>query len=295
MNLIPKWVLWGATAGLVSLGILAAGPGISLAGSSHRFSMAVDPAITVSNINGQNITPANGDFSGTLKADALQTHTGGATTLLIGTTGTGAVSVGNATGGVSAAGPISTNGNQFLCTAASQCVLMSASGQGVSVDTGGGTATVVVGGSTATTTTIGRLGQTTNLNGNATFNTAGPNLGGTSTGSWNAMIVGLATATTNYGAFRMAGDVTNVKFRQVSCTHRVAGTGANGTLAVRNVTDGTTLCSGSYTCTTAANTPTAIFDCNQAPLASKMYAVQFSTGCGGTQVTDLNCTVEITH
>lgn len=254
MALIPKWVLWGAAAGLISLGILVAGPGISFAGSgsSHRFSMAVDPAVTVANLTGQDVVVR------TISATA-------------------------------------TSGNQFACTGAGSCMLASAPGQNLSLDTGGGTATVVVGGTNATTTTIGRLGQTTNLNGNATFNTAGPNLGGTTTGSWDAFETGLAVATTNYGAFQMAGSVTNVKFRQVSCTHRVAGTGANGTLGVRNVTDGTTLCSGSYTCTTAANTPTAILDCNQTPLASKMYAIQFTTGCGGTQVTDLNCTVEIAH
>jgi hypothetical protein len=119
---------------------------------------------------------------------------------------------------------------------------------------------------------------------------------GTATfGTWSIFASGTLAATTSYGSFKAAGTTANLALRQVTCTHGTAGVGTNGTLAIRNVTDSTTLCSGSYTCTTAANTPTAIFDCAASPTAGKVYALQFTTGCGTTQVSNLNCSVEMTH
>lgn len=123
---------------------------------------------------------------------------------------------------------------------------------------------------------------------------AAPGMGQSTFGAIGFFAPGTIVASTNYGAFTNAGSVaTNIKFREVSCSHGTAGTGSAGTLAVRNVTDSTTLCSGSYTCTTTANTPTAIFDCNQTPTSGKLYAIQFSTGCGGTQVSNMGCNVEV--
>lgn len=154
---------------------------------------------------------------------------------------------------------------------------------------------VTIGATNATSTTIGRSGQTTSINGNVSFGTTGPSLGGTVTGAWSVFGTGLLTAATNYGAFQADQSVNNVRFRNVSCTHSVAGAGTAGTLAIRNVTDASTLCSGSYTCTTTANTPTLIFDCAASPVAGKMYALNFTTGCSVTQVTGLNCNIEIAH
>lgn len=222
----------------------------------------------------------------------------GSGTYSFGASGTGATTIGNGTGNVTSAGTwnsSATAGNQFACSGAATCNLASASGQTEAVDCGGGTCTASLGATNATTTIIGRTSNTTTINGNATFGTAGPNLGGTLVGVWTGGETGLATASTNYGSFDVTQDNTNVKFRQVSCTHQTAGSGTAATLAIRNVTDGTTLCSGTYTCTTTANTPTAIFDCNAQPVKTKLYAYQFTTGCGTTQVTSFQCTTEITH
>lgn len=172
-------------------------------------------------------------------------------------------------------------------------VAVAASGAGLLTLDGASSASL--GASTATSTTVGRTGQTTSLNGNVTFGTTGPNLGSTVTGAWSVYATGLLVAATTYGAFQISQSANNVKFRNVSCSHGVAGTSTNGTLAVRNVTDGTNLCTGSYTCTTTANTPTLIFDCNAAPTVGKMYALDFTTGCGITQVSGLSCNVEIAH
>lgn len=188
-----------------------------------------------------------------------------------------------------------TSGNQFACSGAATCNLASASGQGVTIDSGGGTSTINIGSTNATTVALGRTGQTTTINGNVTFGSVGPNLGTSVTGTWGVFASGALTATTNYGALFTAQDVTNLKFQEVTCTHGTAGTGTAGTLAIRNVTDSTTLCSGSYTCTTTANTPTLIFTCNAQPTKSKLYALQFTAGCGTTQVSNLNCSVTMTH
>jgi len=214
----------------------------------------------------------------------------------------GGINVGDSTGtplgAITSAGlhqSAATSGNQFACTGAATCNVQSASGQTAALDCGGGTCTASLGATNATTSVVGRSGQTTTINGSATFGTAGPSLGGAVTGTVGVYAAGLLTATTNYGAFSFANSVTNVSLGNVTCTHAVAGTSTAATLAVRNVTDSSTLCSGSYSCTTSANTPTLIFACNQAPLANKAYALQFTTGCGGTQVTGLNCSIEVAH
>lgn len=188
-----------------------------------------------------------------------------------------------------------TTGNQFACSGAASCNFASASGQAATVDCGGGTCTASLGGTNATTTEIGRASQTTTIAGNVTFSTPGPNLGSATTGAWSVFASGLLTATTNYGAFSFNQSANNMKFRAVTCTHATAGTGTAATLAIRNVTDGTTLCSGSYTCTTIQNTPTMIFDCDQTPTKDKVYALQFTTGCGTIQVTSMGCNIEIAH
>lgn len=131
---------------------------------------------------------------------------------------------------------------------------------------------------------------------NAVTNGSGlaPSLGQSTTGAWSVFASGTLAATTNYGAFEIvASSAGNLKFRGITCTHGTAGVGTAGTLAIRNVTDATTLCSGSYVCTTAANTPIAITDCNAAPTASKLYSLQFTTGCGTTQVSNMSCNVEM--
>lgn len=130
------------------------------------------------------------------------------------------------------------------------------------------------------------------IGGSATFTTPGPNLGGTVTGSWG-MHAPVYLENTDFGSFAIASSATNVKFRQVAC-QSVAGTGiGSGTLAIRNVTDGTNLCTGAFDCTITA--PAAVFDCNQAPTAGKVYAIRQTVACTTQPPVDLSCSVEIAH
>lgn len=118
-------------------------------------------------------------------------------------------------------------------------------------------------------------------------------LGGTTTGAWSVQVAGTVAANTDYGAFYVASTATGVKFREVACWSETgAGTGT-GTLAIRNVTDATTLCSGSINC--ALSSPVAVFDCGLAPVAGKVYALRVTSACSVVDITTLGCNIEVAH
>lgn len=223
-------------------------------------------------------------------------------------TGTGAVCVndtgglevtngsGTTTAAITAAGlhtSAATSGNQFACTGAGTCNIQSASGQTAALDCGGGTCTASICATNATTCEAGRSGQTMNINGNVTFGTAGPNLGGTVTGAWNVTVAGTVAHNTDYGAFYVASSATNAKFREVACWSATGSGVGDANFVIRNVTDGTNLCNGTLNC--ALSVGVAVFDCNQTPLAGKVYALRQTEACDTTAVTDLECNVEIAH
>lgn len=145
-----------------------------------------------------------------------------------------------------------------------------------------------VGGTAAATTVLANV-----LDGGTLVVTGPASLGGTVTGAWSVSVVGTVAGATDYGAFTAASTVTGAKFRDVSCWSE-AGTGiGTATLAIRNVTDGTNLCTGSLNC--GVSTPVAVFDCNQAFLGGKVYALRETVACSVTDITTLNCNIEISH
>lgn len=123
--------------------------------------------------------------------------------------------------------------------------------------------------------------------------TGSANLGGTVTGAWSITVVGTVANNTDYGAFTAAAVTTSAKFRDVSCWSEAASGLGTGTLGIRNVTDGTTLCTGSINC--ALSSPVVVFDCNQAFTAGKVYALRVTAGCSGSDINALDCNVEISH
>jgi hypothetical protein len=119
------------------------------------------------------------------------------------------------------------------------------------------------------------------------------NLGGTVTGAWSVQVASTVANNTDYGAFFAASTVTGAKFREVACWSESGSGSGTATIAVRNVTDNSTLCSGTINC--ALSSPIAVFDCNSAFLASKVYALRITSGCSVTDITTLGCNVEVAH